>query len=401
MKAKWTIHSVLLAVIIVLLTGCWNSRELQELAIVSAIGIDIVPDSNEYRVTFQVINPATISTTMGGGGSSGNIAPVTIYSGTDHTVFGALRRTSQKVPRQLFFAHSQLLVIGESLAKSGMNELFDLFDRSHEIRLNSTVLVSRGSDAQSTLSLLGPLEKVPAHGIVGRSKITSEIWAENIEVQIIDLIQSLTGVSESVISGIRIIGNAEEAGKLANLEETKLKPYLSMSGIALFKDGKLKKWMDGPEARGTTWIRDEMKGTSINIDCKEIKEGIAVEIILSKTKTSVEFHQGSPIFHIHIQEEGNLTETKCPIDFSKREEIKKLDEELSKVTKKEVTKAINAAQKQKSDIFDFGGILKRTDPKAWKEVEKDWDTLFAKGKVDVQVDAFIRRTGMRMKPYMK
>ncbi len=399
MKVKWAVRSIHLIAMLILLTGCWNSRELKELAIVSAIGIDIVPDSDEYRVTFQVINPATISTTMGA--TAGNVTPVTIYSGTDHTLFGALRRTSQKVPRQLFFAHSQLLVIGESLAKKGIYELFDLFDRSHEIRLNSIVLISRGSDARSTLKLLNPLENVPAHGVVGRSRITSEIWAENIEIEIIDLIQSLAGAGESIISGIRIIGDQEEGGKLKTLEQTELVPYLSMSGIALFKDGKLKRWMDGPEARGVTWVQDKMKSTSINIDCKEKKEAIAVEIILSKTKISVELQHELPIFHIHIQEEGNLTEAKCPIDFSKREEILKLDQALSKVTEDEVMKAIKAAQKQKSDIFNFGRNLKQTDPKAWKEVEKDWDSLFAKGEVDVQVEAFVRRTGMRMKPYMK
>jgi spore germination protein KC len=399
MKVKWTVCSILIIGIVITLTGCWNSRELRELAIVSAIGMDKAPNKDEYRVTFQVINPATISPVMGG--TSNDITPVTIYMGIDRTLFGALRQTSQKVPRQLFFAHSQLLVIGEALAKSGIDEVFDIFDRSHELRLNSTVLVSRGSDAQSVLRLLSPLEKVPATGIVERSRITSEIWAQNMDVQIFDLIQSLSGVGESVISGIRIIGNPEEGGKHENLKQTKLNTYLSMSGIGLFKDGKLKRWMDGSEARGVVWVQDKLKGTTVNIDCKNKKEGIAVEIILSKTKVTVRVQDGLPIFHVQIHEEGNLSETKCPVDLSKREEIEKLNKELSKVTKNQVTKAIKAAQKQKSDIFDFGGNLKRTNPKAWKKMEKEWATLFAEGKVEVEVEAFIRRTGMRMKPYLK
>ena len=399
MKVKWTVRSIHLLAVLILLTGCWNSRELQELAIVSAVGIDRVPDSDEYLVTFQVINPATISTITGG--ASGNVTPVTIYTGTDHTIFGALRRASQKVPRQLFFAHSQLLVIGESLAKSGISDLLDVFDRSHELRLNTTVLVTRGTDAQSVLSFLDPLEKVSATGLVEMTRITSEVWAENVEVQVFDLIESITGIGESIISGVRVIGDPEEGGKNKNLEQTKLMPYLSISGIALFKDGKLKKWMNGPEARGINWVRDKMDGTIINIDCMDKKEAIAVEIILSKTKVSIELRHGLPIFHVHIKEEGNLTEIKCPLDLSSREEIEKINLELSRVTRDEVTKAIKAAQKQKSDIFDFGGNLKRTNPKAWKEVEKEWDSLFADGKIDVQVEAHIRRTGMRLKPYLK
>ncbi len=33
-------------------------------------------------------------------------------------------------------------------------------------------------------------------------------------------------------------------------------------------------------------------------------------------------------------------------------------------------------------------------------MKKDWGKSFAESEVDVQVDAYIRRTGMRLKPYM-
>jgi spore germination protein KC len=51
------IHSIL--IFIILLTGCSNYSELNQLGLIIAMGIDDSKDiDNGYRVTFQVINPS-------------------------------------------------------------------------------------------------------------------------------------------------------------------------------------------------------------------------------------------------------------------------------------------------------------------------------------------------------
>ncbi|CAH1223335.1 hypothetical protein PAECIP111891_05499 [Paenibacillus allorhizoplanae] len=108
-------------------------------------------------------------------------------------------------------------------------------------------------------------------------------------------------------------------------------------------------------------------------------------------------NSGRPIFHIRIDEEGGVNEAHCPIDLSKREEIIKLQKQWVEVTKNEVLAAATVAQKMKSDIFGFGGELSRSKKKVWKDIKGNWPEMFAEGKIEVQVDAFIRRTGMRSK----
>ncbi|WP_233476129.1 Ger(x)C family spore germination protein [Paenibacillus sonchi] len=175
MKTKRLSVLVLFVLLSVNLAGCWNSRELNELAIVSGIGIDRVKDTGKLRVTFQVVNPSSTTTTQG---ASTNQSPISIYTVNDRTVFGALRRASKQATRQLFFAHAQLLVIGESLAEGGMNEVFDIFERSHELRLNTTVLVSRDTDAESILKVLLPQESVPSVGLGKKAENTSRVWGK-------------------------------------------------------------------------------------------------------------------------------------------------------------------------------------------------------------------------------
>jgi spore germination protein KC len=396
MKTKWIMRTIIYLGLLLLLTSCWNSRELNDLAIVSAIGIDKVPDKEEYQVTFQVVNPSAMATNMG---ASTGQPPITIYTTNDKTIFGALRKTSKKATRQLFFAHTQLVVIGESMAKSGINDIFDIFERAHELRLNSSVLVSRGSDAGSILKTLLRLENLPALGIVKKTENTARVWGESRDVSVFELINNISGNGELVISGVKVIGDPEAGKKKTNLEETELETFITMSGLAIFKDGKLKYWMDGSEARGTLWVQNKLEETSINIDSDD-EEAIAVNIMFSKTKIKVDIVDGLPVFHVNIKEEGSVNELKSIVDLSNREEMLKLEKELAKKTKAEVMKSLQTAQRMKSDIFNFGNELKRTNPKVWETVQKDWDTLFAKGELDVHVEAYIRSTGMRIKSYL-
>jgi spore germination protein KC len=57
---------IFVCAIVLLMTGCWNYRSLEELAIVGAIGIDV--DNDGFNISVEIINPKKV----GGTSSSGN-----------------------------------------------------------------------------------------------------------------------------------------------------------------------------------------------------------------------------------------------------------------------------------------------------------------------------------------
>jgi spore germination protein KC len=398
MKAKRVMIYLLLLGITISLTGCWNSRELRNLAFVLAMGIDRSPQTNEYNVSFQVVIPGSVATGLTGGG--GTTTPVVIYTGKGKTLFGAIRNASKKVPRQLFFAHLQLVVIGEKLAKHGIQDLFDFFERSKEPRLTTMVLVARGSEAKSIISTLTALEKIPANSITGKVKMSSILLSENYRIEIYEVLRGLVSEGEPLINGVKLTGDPDKGKDKSNVEKTNPEAQVIIQGMTIFKNGKLKGWLDDDEARGTTWILNKMNSTIVELDCKEEKNSIAVEIIRSSTKLHVEIKNGKPIFHIHVKEEGNLNEVQCPIDLSDVSVLSDLENKWEIRTKKEVMSAVKAAKKEKSDFLGFGDAVDRANPKLWEKIKNDWGEKFATSKVDVKVDAYIRRSGMRLKPYM-
>ncbi|MGD8191357.1 Ger(x)C family spore germination protein [Brevibacillus ginsengisoli] len=399
MRAKWLLI-VLLLFNMAGLTGCWNRRELSDLAIVSAMAVDKSPKKNEYHVSFQIVNPGEVATGVSGGGG-GRATPITVVSGNGTTLFEAIRRTSQKVPRQLFFAHIRLLVIGESLAKEGITELFDLFERAREARLTSEVLIARGTTANSLISVVTPMEKISANSTVGKLKFTTKVWSENIKVEIDDVIRALVGEgTEPVISGMRVLGDPKKGMSTDNVKKTQPDAIGEISGIAIFKKGKLKKWLDGDEARGYMWAANKLKSTILRLDCQDKKGGLGIEITRSQTVIKTAIQNGNPVITVSIREEGNVAEMKCATDLGKLEEIQKIEQAWSKETKKEVTTVVKIAQKEKVDIFGFGEAIGRQHPKEWETLKRGWNNTFSKLQVKVQVETYIRRPGMRIKPYL-
>ncbi|EFM12509.1 germination protein, Ger(x)C family [Paenibacillus curdlanolyticus YK9] len=392
------VRFLLLLVGIGLLPGCWDVREMPQLAIVSAMGIDKAPTDNHYRVSFQVINPSEISAgiTESGGGRT---TPITVYAGSGDTLFEAIRESSGLMPRQLFFSHTRIIVIGEQLAREGIEDIFDMFERFSETRLTSRVLIARGSSAEAVLSTLTPIERIPSNALNGKLKFTSKLTSEQMEIQIDDVIRALSSTaSEPIINGIRLLGNTALGSKKKNVEQAVPIVRSRISGIALFKNGKLTRWLDGKDARGVVLLQNKMKSSVDVLPCKAEKKAIAIELLRAKTEVKTAFRNGKPYFQISVKQEGSLNEVKCSINLKKPEEIAKLEKEWSELVKKEVIGSVQVAQKEQSDIFGLGETFNRQHPKQWKKIQKDWGNLFAESDVTVTVNSFIRHSGMRIKP---
>ncbi|MEF2967175.1 Ger(x)C family spore germination protein [Paenibacillus sp. M1] len=388
------------ALSISLLAGCWNSRELTDMAFAVGMGIDSVPDSNKYRVTFQIVNSGALTAGTGGQGGTGGM-PIIVISEQSDTLYGAIRKISRKVPRRMFFGHIQLVVIGESLAQKGITDLFDFFERSHEVRLNSTVLISRNITAEKVIEVLSPMEKISSIGIAKRSRITSSIWAENVNFNIADTINGLVSPGEPVLGGVKVEGDLEISHTDDNLKRSNPPAYVKVEGISIFKQGKLIGWLDGDLARGLMRIRNEMKGSLLELPGEEPESKYAVVIVRSNTKIKSSLDHGRPKFTIHIKEEGTLGEAagSSLTELNNRDNIIQIQNEWAKRTEKEITGTVRKAQQEGSDILGFGSVLKQYHAKEWKKIEKDWPELFPGCTVDVEVEAYIRGTGMRGNSY--
>ncbi|MFD2925641.1 Ger(x)C family spore germination protein [Halobacillus naozhouensis] len=381
---------------LILLAGCWDQQETGEIALVMGMGIDKT-EENLYRVSYQIVNPGQVA---GGKTGQGQGTAVTTYSETGGTIFETVRKISKKVPRMLSFSHTVVLIVGEDLAKEeGLARILDFSERYYDFRSTALVLVARAGQARPILSILSPLERIPAMKIQETVQKTEQVWGETPQRNINDVVQTLSSKSKGLaLAGISLVGNMKEGQTSANNQQAIPNTLVKINGLALFKDGKLNSWLDEEEARGVAWVQNKIKKTVLTSKCKENKGDMAVEVMRTSTHVKPKVEQGKPEITITIRGEGHLEEITCPADLTNPKVIFKLNNTFESNIKQEVIAAVEVAQKHKNDVFGFGEAINRANPKEWKQMKKQWEDKFANMDVQVNVDFFIRGTGLRKQP---
>ncbi|MFI8495358.1 Ger(x)C family spore germination protein [Peribacillus butanolivorans] len=392
MKRSYTMF-IILIVFLLFTTGCWNRRELNELAITMAIGLDRTKDG-QYLVTAQVVNPGELATGKGGGGSGGS--PTIIYQAKGATVFEAIRKMTKESPRKIYPSHLRVLVIGESLAKKGMGKPLDLLSRDWEIRSDFYIVVAKGMKAAEILKVPTSLEKIPANQIFDTLKVSATAWSATSFESLDELISDIVSEGKQpVLTGIQADIKGDEETSLSKQDVEMIDPpaRLRFQGLAVFNDDKLVGWLNEKQSKTYTVITNKEKSTVVNLSCP--KGGKAVyEVKKSNTKIKGKIKNGKPEIDLNIRVEGNLGEVECPIDLTKPETIEKLEKIYEKEAKKFFMNSIKQVQKnEKVDIFGFGEAIHRADPKAWKKLKKDWDKHFEHVPVNIKVQGEIRNIG--------
>lgn len=377
------------------LTGCWSSREINEISIASALGID--KSEEGYLVTVQLINPGEIAED-----ATGTRTPVTTYRSSGQTIFEALRRLTLETPRRIYLSHLMLLVFGEEFAKDGIGKTLDFLSRDHEMRADYYIVVAKDTTASKLLNVLTPVEKIPANKMFSSLEMSEKSWASTYHVQLDYLLNSLISDGMNpVLTGIRIKGDPELGMDINNLEKVDSPTTIEISNIAAFKKDKLVGWLTEEESIGYNYIMNHVTSTVVTVPCPDDGK-VSIELIRTNTKVESKIESDEPKINIEVWTEGNVGDAQCDMDLSEIKNIYILEGEVGKKIKSEMEAAIIKAQKDfKSDIFGFGETLHRTDPKVWRTLKTDWDKKFEKLEVNIKVNAKIRRLGTINKSFQK
>src|SRR5699024_5565786 len=153
----------LLCLLSVLLTGCWDSINIEDRGFVVGTSIDIKEmkkDTPIYEVTDQLVLPESFGTQSEAGSDEKSFINLTangssIYKGNEE-----LPAISSKSP---YFEHLKVIIISEKLAKEKqqVNQVLDRFLRDASLRRGIKVIIAEDS-AKRLLELENPENKLPA-----------------------------------------------------------------------------------------------------------------------------------------------------------------------------------------------------------------------------------------------
>lgn len=379
---------LLVVTLMAVLSGCWSRKELNELSIAVALGLDR-SENDKYVVSLQIINPGAIAPRKSGPQGS----PVYTFRTEASSLMEAMRKMTTQINRQIYMSHLRLVVIGENLARQGIADPLDFLSRNHEMRSDFYLIVAKQASAEQVLSILTPEDPIPANELYSSLSMSDKLWAATGKVTLDQLVNDLAIVGRNpVLTGL-VVRGPESIGKtLENFRETKAPAMLQYSGMAVFRKDKLIGWLDENQSKGYNYIRNNVVSTTVTNECKN--GHVEVEVIRTHTKLTGEIKNGEPEMRIDVHAEGNLGDLTCDLKIDEPAAVRQIERLAENNMREKITAAVRIMQtRYRADAFGFGEAIHRKSPKHWKKWRRNWDSTFAEMTVHTYVDVKIRRIG--------
>ncbi|WP_231699402.1 Ger(x)C family spore germination protein [Limnochorda pilosa] len=395
-------HVALLSLVALASGGCWDRTEVNDLAIVNGVALDRAgPDSLELTIALAV--PARITPPSSPGGGGAQLPPTTTRATQGRTVPDALSYMQEKLSRRLFWAHNAVILIGEDLAREGVSPVIEFFSRQREARLRTVIGVVPGR-AKDVLAVVTPLQPITPTAIRDIQSFRTSVMTT-----VLDFAAALSAEGQEPIAArVQVVhSGAAEPGMLEAPQDggnagpmiQKDPPQPAVTGAALFKGDRLVGFLDDVETRGVLWLRNELQRATITVTLGDPRRRVSFYLVRAESTLTPRFHGDRVVMQVKVFTEGDLSENAAGVDASDPAVIRLLQQEVAESVAERIRRASEKVQKGfRTDVFGFGEAVRRADPRRWEELKHRWEQVFPEVELDLDIQAFIRRTGASDKP---
>ena len=363
------------------ITGCWDSKELDTLFIVTGLGLDTGENEEEVNVSVQIVRVSAGDSSSGsssGGGSGGDGGSSIILEGSGKSVLAAVSSLRHESTRTLFLHHNQMIVFGREVASHGIQKHLDLFLREEETRLETLVLVADG-DAKDVMSAELDQDKISGIGVT-RMMRKSANTSVYLSVNILNLVSKILQKTTSPLMPIvEVIKEGE-------------KEKLNISRMAVFKEDRMVGELSWEEITGYLWSMGQINEGILEIATE--KGTVAMNIIQVQSETvPVLQADGRAGVILNIDTVLDIEELSGFGDMKLEELHGMLTQEAKKAIEQRVHTTFEKTRQLNTDIYGYGGKFNIKYPKQWKSLEQQWDTVYPALELVLSVKPHIVGTG--------
>lgn len=388
---------ILLLLIVFMFNGMKDARELNDLSILSAVGID-TDENGEYIITTQVLNTQKSGDSSGGGSGSSSVV---VYETKRKSIHEALRDTIEKVPNKLYIAHLELVLISEEAAKNNdILATLDFFLRDNEGGNNFMIVIAKDDKPQEILSKLSAITSDPSKSITDSIDSTYEYEAASTNYLLYDTLDMILNEKRAtVVASVSLDKHEDDSMNKKDEEESNsnsnLKSKTSSTGsdsqsstnkssdkedkeassnmfkvteLAYFRDKKLEGYLEKSDAKVYNLLQNRLKSSVMSID--EGDDLFVIEIKEAKSKLTPKFENNNFVIDIDVKIKGSITETGSNVRDSIKENFDWYIQKLEDIMKGKIEDSIyNYQHKYKEDIVGFEDLIYKKLNSEYKKKE--------------------------------
>lgn len=374
-----------LILLLPLLSGCYNYRELNELGITTAVSIDY--KDNNFYVIAEVINPIKQQDA-----SSSNNSPFVNYNSSSSSLQDAFRKVVLESPRQLYAAQLEIIVLSEEVVNNHLEEVLEYFARDPESRTEIKIIVAKTEDSTKAITLQTLLTSLSSSNIIKSLDLQSKVLGMAYPVTLNELLNMyIDPYLEVVLPSMTLYGNYEIGDEKENITTSSPKAIVKIDGSTITKDNKILGYLDLEESKILNLINGKLKETIIKMN---YYDGYII-FEPNRIKVSRELDIKNNIIKINISGYSKTKEIQSNINLKDPKEVEKLNKALNMELEKKITDTFNSIrEKYGTDVFGFQELYYRTNYKYFKENCTNWyENIYPKIKLEVKANVRLYEKG--------
>lgn len=355
-----------------LATGCWDRKEVLDIAIVMITSLDTGDKPGSYSVHTHIADPKKLFSP--GQTAQGKGRPIEHIVMEGKNLDGIRMGMERMLPRDFVSSHRRVFVVGEALARQGIKDALDRLIRNPNNRLNTLIIVADNARGDELVDLQATLETFNAdvfREIVGRKAFTPSSLKDY-------YIASTTPGQQPIAASF----TRTKQGKII------------LSGIAVFNNHKLVGFVKGKEASLLTGLLGKKTMNSFSVSYPGVEESVSIQLDRMNVHHKVDTTGAKPEITFDVKVYGRVMENLTNLDLSEPGILKKLNQAFDQELERSFVSLFGRLQKDfRTDSAGLGAMIYREDPKYWKRMEKEWPELYPEQKIVWKIESKITGVG--------
>lgn len=333
---------ITIIVLLVVLTGCWDERQISEVNYVTALGIDY-QDEN-YIIYVQMLDFSNVAKQ-----ESGKMSERTsLYIGkaTGKTINDAVNNLYRTSQQAVDWTHIGAIIYSDAILKKGVEDAEQSLRKSGQFRYTPWMFGTKDS-IEDILSLSGFYQLPPVYTILYKPM---DLFNEYSYIMPLRMHEFVSLYKEpggtAILPSISINDKSWKESK----EDIKPKQTLEIDGVFPVSDGKSKEWLAFNEVPGLQWTQDKTNKTIIDIRTEGDVIG-SVRILKPAVKFLIDRGNNDFRFNIQIKASGSVT------DLVEQLSMKEIEKLVRQQFKKEIRETYETGIDKGVDVYNMKNKL--------------------------------------------
>lgn len=316
---------ILLLAIPLLMSGCYDYNQLNDLAIISGIAIDY--ESDEFKVTFEIIS------TKKEGETSGSNRTYYVTS-TGDTIVEAFTTSANKIDKIPYFEHVEIVVFSKDVAERHIEDCIDYLIRTERLRNEFYAAIAEDS-AEDLLTSSTKDHPIVSSYLVELLEFNNETYNSAYYVQFTKTVNSMLSDGEDAMLPVFKVEDED------NIE---------LSGLGIFKDYELAHIFNTEEASVVNLLNNfNVESIHFNMTCDNDKN-----IVIAVYDGDVKVEPKNGLLNVSATLSARISENNCDYDLKKTETYLELEQEFTRIIESKMNEVLRELQKAKSNALNIG-----------------------------------------------